>query len=713
MLLARCLCSFALISAFAPQGFAWSPGSSNPNAVDGLSVNASNREDVLSFWHCIYQASEGYESRLNWTGSLASCTPGTTAAVFKDDVRRRINWYRAMVGLPGDISFTAAKSADAQAAALIMHERNDLSHDPLTDFGTGGCWSASGQSGASQGNLALGSYGPESVNGYMEDPGTGNEVVGHRRWLLYSRAQQMGTGDIPASAGHSAANSVFVFGNFKPAPTPQFVAWPNAGYIPGPVLPGRWSLSYPGADFVSAAVSMTNLSNSSAIPNNIINSNSPGYGDNTIVWEPNWSSFPGGTAPMETPIQVTVSGITGAGIPSSSTYIVRVIDPNALGYNLSLSGPATPLTSGGLYNLTTSTQATAYEVSVAQSQAISWPEGAEDSPVPNILDQTTYSPLRVTSLVRTGGKSFHLAMPSFANPQQSFEVAMDLVPTASSSLEFYERMRWATTTCALSAEISEDGGGTWTSVWSRNGNHAGGSASSSLWDTVWNPHSISLASYDGKVVRIRFCYRLLGGSAFIDTGSNFGFFIDDIQLTNSSKLQPLQVNALPANATTFSLNSSTAGGALVAGNTYFLRQRINLGCKWFGFGPKFTVTPSLTQNYSSWILANYPTATGGTNGDDDLDGIVNGLEYAFNGQPTNSADSGNLPEVQRSDSTYTINFAQPSFVTGVTYIVEHSADLSAGSWLPLSNSATPPNYSYTFNDTDAREFFRFRAVVAP
>ena len=85
---------------------------------------------------------------------------------------------------------------------------------------------------AANSNLALGNHGPDAINAYMEDFGPDNQLVGHRRWLLYSRAQEMGTGDVPVNGAFNSANAVWVIGNFKPAPTPQFVAWPNRGFIP-------------------------------------------------------------------------------------------------------------------------------------------------------------------------------------------------------------------------------------------------------------------------------------------------------------------------------------------------------------------------------------------------------------------------------------------------------------------------------------------------
>ncbi len=298
---------------------AWQPGTTNPTAADGLSVDTSNRRDVLAFYQCMYQASENYAASIGWTGSVSGGSAGTTTATFKDDVRRRINFFRALCGQPGDIVFDATKSAKNQKAALMMSANSNLNHYPPTNWTS---YSADGYEAAGASNLALGSYGPPAVDGYMRDDDTGNHLVGHRRWLLYSQAREMGTGDIPANGSYFASNTLWVIGNFKTAPPSRFVAWPNEGFVPDSLVPSRWSLSYPGANFGSATVTMTQ--NGTTVPLSIVSRTDNGYADNTIVWEP--SGLPDSVT-SDLPYVVTVSGISGSGIPSSKTYTTTLFDP--------------------------------------------------------------------------------------------------------------------------------------------------------------------------------------------------------------------------------------------------------------------------------------------------------------------------------------------------------------------------------------------------
>lgn len=216
-----------LMMALSHTAWGWYPGTSASNAISGFTVNTADRIDVLAFYNTVYNASEDFPNEIQWTGSVVSKIPGTTTAVFKDSVRRRINFYRALVGLPTDIVFNDTKSAKCQSAALIFSANNMLSHHPSSSWLN---YSIAGADAASNSNLAWGSspaiggslnYGPGAVDGYMLDEGANNAVVGHRRWLLYSRANEMGTGDVPQNGSYGAANAIWVIGDFKASATPK------------------------------------------------------------------------------------------------------------------------------------------------------------------------------------------------------------------------------------------------------------------------------------------------------------------------------------------------------------------------------------------------------------------------------------------------------------------------------------------------------------
>jgi hypothetical protein len=489
------LAAAAFLAGISPLGWAWSPGTASPGAVQDFVVDTAERADVLSFYSTIYTASGGYAQDMAWTGNMASGSPGTTSAAFKDDVRRRINFYRALVGLPADIVFNDTKNSKCQEAALMMSANNQLSHTPLASWTF---YTANGAEAAGQSNLGIGQYGAGVVDGYLTDSGSNNNPVGHRRWLLYSLANEMGTGDIPPTDGKRAANAIWVIGNFKASGPKGFVTWPNKGYTPQNLVPARWSISYPGAGFGSATVTMTQ--GAAALPVSVVSRSETGTGDNTLVWEPTGLQVSG---QQDVPYNVTVSGISGAGVPSSYSYTVTAFNPGVLGQSVTISGTATPAVSGQVYTFNAISQADQYQLRVSTGSPASWSEGAENLATIIDLSAPDYA-LEQSTVKRSGAKAFHLTFPSFAAGDQGFEVARDIVPTASSQLLFYDLFRFVTSASRLSAELSDDSGSTWTEIWARNGN---GNTSSSGWDAAFNARAVSLAAYAAKPVRIRFIFR--------------------------------------------------------------------------------------------------------------------------------------------------------------------------------------------------------------
>ena len=70
----------------------WTPGTGNPSAVSGFTVDTTNRRDVLACYNTVWPASENYPADMAWSGNVSSGIAGTTSPAFKDDVRRRVNF---------------------------------------------------------------------------------------------------------------------------------------------------------------------------------------------------------------------------------------------------------------------------------------------------------------------------------------------------------------------------------------------------------------------------------------------------------------------------------------------------------------------------------------------------------------------------------------------------------------------------------------------
>jgi uncharacterized protein YkwD len=296
--------------------------------ASGISLNPKSRPASRAFYNTYYKASEG--AVIGWTGNHSACDAGETAEDFRDAVLLRLNYFRAMAGVPSGIVLSDVYNGKAQEAAFMMSVNKALSHSPPPSWT---CYSADGAEAASNSNLSLGVLGPMAITGYMKDPGSGNYAVGHRRWILYPQTQTMGTGDIPYVSNYLPSNSLWVFDSnlFGPRPPTreEFVSWPAPGYVPYQVVFPRWSFSYPSANFGAATVTMTRGGVNISVALEVI---ATGYGENTIVWIPNQMNN-GDIWPKpdkDTTFSVVISNVIINGIARNFQYDVTIFDPDVL-----------------------------------------------------------------------------------------------------------------------------------------------------------------------------------------------------------------------------------------------------------------------------------------------------------------------------------------------------------------------------------------------
>jgi uncharacterized protein YkwD len=169
--------------------------------------DTSDRTAVQLFHRTLYASSDAIP--IAWTGDIGRCDAGDTPTALKDGVARRINWMRAMAGVPAAVTLDENYNRQAQKAALIMAANGQLSHTPPTSWD---CWSDEGSQAAGKSNLTQ-SAGPQAIDNYMEEFGANNAAVGHRRWLLYPQTRFMGSGDVSAvQNGRTVqANALWVF----------------------------------------------------------------------------------------------------------------------------------------------------------------------------------------------------------------------------------------------------------------------------------------------------------------------------------------------------------------------------------------------------------------------------------------------------------------------------------------------------------------------
>ena len=640
----------------------------------GFTVDTSSRNDVVSFWQGVYLKSEGYQNRVAWTGnysSVAAGAEGTTAAAFVADVERRTNCIRALCGVPAAVRFntgalvnissadtyqppsSTTKSAAAQRSALMVVRTAvagsglGLSHDPPT---TCIAWTTAAWNANSRGNLAYALYGPAAVNAYFRENVSGvsawNLDVGHRRWLLNSRSTNFATGDTAgrrpeANSGTAMppGNCIYVLPKTSELDTtvaPRFTSYPGAGHFPAPLNSPYWSLSYPEANFSTATVSMTAPDNSPVVTS--IVSRRTGYGENSLVWQVP-TSVAAVSISGDVTYRVTVSGITGTGVPTSYSYSVTLINPERLNDLPVVSGPASPTVAGAAYTFSRTEMSDSMEVGFFRPLDSGWVEGAEDASSSQVVDLTdpNYDLRSATSgFVRTGTKAFRLSLPTAYEPSvggvpdQIFELGREIIPSASATLNLYFRRGYMTTSTNLYIESSADGGLSWTNRATIAG------TSSNNTDASFSALAVPLP-VSAAPLRVRFRLNYSSGSLYTVGAQptlTTGIYFDDISTTNCLTLEKRgSVETADPAVTSVTFDSTTAGEPLADGQLWWLRARCKIGGAWFPYGNALAVTPSGPLGISGSL---HPPDTGAT--------------YQF--RPDDSATSYQLEVTRLSSSSW-------------------------------------------------------------
>jgi len=285
----------------------------------GADAAPASRSEAVSLYQTQYVGAEGTAS--GWTGSHTSCTAGDVNADYRAAGLQRIEYFRAMVGLPAGLGLNPTWNGQCQEAALMMTANRSLSHSPPASWT---CYTATGAEAAGKSNLAAGySTLPAAVTGWMNDGGVTS--LGHRRWILYPPLATVGIG---ATFGNSyPAYALWVIGGSGARPAePEFVAWPPPTWVPYQAVYSMWSFAVPGANFSAASVTMHRGATSIALTLLPVQN---GYGDNTLGWTP--QGLPSGAPSSDTVYHVEVTGVVVSGQSRDYAYDVTVIDPAAPG----------------------------------------------------------------------------------------------------------------------------------------------------------------------------------------------------------------------------------------------------------------------------------------------------------------------------------------------------------------------------------------------
>ena len=559
--------------------------------AEELIVDNSDRSQVIKFFFDQYLPSEDFENRHEWTGSIENRNPGQLSERIHQDVIMRINYFRAMAGLNANIKLSDDLNNMAQEAAFMMAYQNTLSHYPDIDWSY---YSESGARAARNSNLSLGInlayYGPAAVDGQIEDAGENNKSLGHRRWILYSKAPLvMGHGSVPLNdiiyrpepepepepKNRNSSMALWVIGKNPKSYTNDvdFIAWPPAGYVPYQVVYNRWSFAIPhtkenAADFKSANVVVTK--GGIKIPVTITHRGNRFEGnDPTLGFEISNNHLIQNNG-LDQIYSVQISNIIGTEKDTYS-YEVKTIDP----YNLKtipIKGPKIIYDdTNDFFEIDSISAADKYELLIRKATRTDWFEGAEEENTKVQSDSGSIKKFIIDDINSKGSQSFHLV-----NSGHSFKTINDIIPSEKSTLKFDTLFRYVGDGTKLSVEIQSDSD-QWQTVWQRYGKH-GYRVVVGDWDKKWTINEIPISQYSGQTIRIRFIYQYESGANWTpvpgEDSLEMGAFIDEISISECEELIPLDSRLISTNTNTFSLSNVNYG-------IYSLRVRAEISDKWF------------------------------------------------------------------------------------------------------------------------------------
>ena len=113
-------------------GLPLAAATSRAQMADVPPVDTTDRGQVTSLYRLYYQPSAMVPAQ--WTGSVAAGAPGTLGFGYRRATLQRINYYRAMSGLPGNVVFNDDANVRCQQTALMMAAQRAVSHTPSREM---------------------------------------------------------------------------------------------------------------------------------------------------------------------------------------------------------------------------------------------------------------------------------------------------------------------------------------------------------------------------------------------------------------------------------------------------------------------------------------------------------------------------------------------------------------------------------------------------
>lgn len=211
------------------------------------------KNEIIEIYNKLYKSSE--ITSFEWNAEANRCDCGKPAKEIYEKAENRINFFRIVSGLDL-VKINPKSNLEAQSAAYLVKVNKMLTHYPSKSMN---CYSESAANGCKKSCLGFSDFknfmSSAFITGFIDDYGTDNYAVGHRRWLLYSKLTEFGYGATENSEAILVADGI----TNKKVETPEYMSYPWNGYVPANLIFPKWSFSIPedkNVDFSQTKISM-------------------------------------------------------------------------------------------------------------------------------------------------------------------------------------------------------------------------------------------------------------------------------------------------------------------------------------------------------------------------------------------------------------------------------------------------------------------------
>jgi hypothetical protein len=224
-------------------------------------------------------------------------------------------------------------------------------------------------------------------------------------------------------------------------------------------------------------------------------------------------------------------------------------------------------------------------------------DNADDSTRVTVNQSGAYNATS-TSVKFSGNGSYHLACPAVGPQTLTYKNSFHV--KAGASVSFRSRLGIAAVDQVARVEVSTNNGLAWQPVYSQ-----AGKGSDNEGETSFQARSISLETFAGKSIQLRFNFSINSGGFFTETSDGYGWYIDDITFGNLVDTSSAEIKTLPE-GTTFAFTPSVVGTHLLAVSPIISGRDL-------GFGSTKMVVVSSGPPSLAEIEIEEPVASGLTN----------------------------------------------------------------------------------------------------